>query len=401
MKSLFVNRRKGFTLVELLVVIAIIGVLVGLLLPAVQAAREAARRMSCTNNMKQLGLACHNFESAFKKYPPGGMFTIDLYFNLAAWFDEPGQYTNVGTLGFILPYIEQTTASTPFTQNLSMDVADFQSVLPTPQPVFPNRRNHYWAFPQIVGDPANPALPGVTATRIPSFECPSDNAQAGRILSTPSQEAPVGLWIIRSPNGPIYGGSGMNDTLPQPVTRSHNVTNYLGVAGRRNHTVATRHRGTPVAGYDPNDPWQSTPSFAVLEIDGYEGMMPHIKQVKVGDVNDGLSNTFLLGEVTGDFRDANRGTGRIRSFSWLAHSLGTELNARPMVNATTAPAVLPQWNPARPNFSSERFNSRHAGRVVNFTLGDGSVKPIPPTTDPEVVLRLSGRNDGLAFESPE
>jgi prepilin-type N-terminal cleavage/methylation domain-containing protein/prepilin-type processing-associated H-X9-DG protein len=70
MKS-FHTQRRGFTLVELLVVIAIIGVLVGLLLPAVQSAREAARRMDCSNRVRQLTLACHNIESATKSFPPG------------------------------------------------------------------------------------------------------------------------------------------------------------------------------------------------------------------------------------------------------------------------------------------------------------------------------------------
>ena len=94
-------QRKAFTLVELLVVIAIIGILVGLLLPAVQAAREAARRMQCSNNMRQLGLAAHNYESAFKRFPSGGQGTD---FNR----NPPG--TTFGVHSFftgILPNIEQ------------------------------------------------------------------------------------------------------------------------------------------------------------------------------------------------------------------------------------------------------------------------------------------------------
>ncbi|MGL4943944.1 MAG: DUF1559 domain-containing protein [Thermoguttaceae bacterium] len=91
---------RGFTLVELLVVIAIIGVLVALLLPAVQAAREAARRMTCTNQLKQITLACHNFNDVYKRLPGASNQP-----NLKPW---PGNANRVSMLAIILPYIEQT-----------------------------------------------------------------------------------------------------------------------------------------------------------------------------------------------------------------------------------------------------------------------------------------------------
>jgi prepilin-type N-terminal cleavage/methylation domain-containing protein/prepilin-type processing-associated H-X9-DG protein len=110
------KRRKAFTLVELLVVIAIIGILVGLLLPAVQAAREAARRMQCSNNLKQMGLATLNYESAHKKFPPG-RFDPDYTVNGVAqsgYTSYPttlpaGAFTGFRSVHtFILPFMEQS-----------------------------------------------------------------------------------------------------------------------------------------------------------------------------------------------------------------------------------------------------------------------------------------------------
>jgi len=107
--------RSAFTLVELLVVIAIIGVLVGLLLPAVQAAREAARRLQCSNNLKQIGLALHNYESTFRRLPSGyitfatrnGAGPSSAAIDPITWDAAPGW----GWSSLILPFIEQGALS--------------------------------------------------------------------------------------------------------------------------------------------------------------------------------------------------------------------------------------------------------------------------------------------------
>ena len=95
---------RGFTLVELLVVIAIIGILIALLLPAVQAAREAARRMHCSNNLKQFGVALHNYHSAHRRFPPAG-----IGYGWCRYPDNGGAASikNINGLVLLLPYLEQ------------------------------------------------------------------------------------------------------------------------------------------------------------------------------------------------------------------------------------------------------------------------------------------------------
>jgi prepilin-type N-terminal cleavage/methylation domain-containing protein/prepilin-type processing-associated H-X9-DG protein len=109
MRRITAPRPAGFTLIELLVVIAIIGILIALLLPAVQKVREAANRASCTNNLKQMGLALHNYHDSFETFPPGHL-DIDSN-NHHSW------------VPFILPYLEQDNLYKQYTFDVSWDQA--------------------------------------------------------------------------------------------------------------------------------------------------------------------------------------------------------------------------------------------------------------------------------------
>jgi len=111
------KRHKGFTLIELLVVIAIIAILIALLLPAVQQAREAARRSQCKNNLKQIGLALHNYHDSFNTFPPG-------WIGVAGNAASPAGASGFGWGSFVLPYLDQAPLYNQIKFNLAMNHAD-------------------------------------------------------------------------------------------------------------------------------------------------------------------------------------------------------------------------------------------------------------------------------------
>jgi prepilin-type N-terminal cleavage/methylation domain-containing protein/prepilin-type processing-associated H-X9-DG protein len=132
------RRRPGFTLIELLVVIAIIGVLVAILLPAVQAAREAARRIACVNNLKQLGLACHLYHDTQRSFPPGAVGP------LTPAFPQYAQLRHHGLGTFLLPYLEQQPLADRYDWNSSWFDAQNQTAV--------NTQLNVWQCPSAPGN---------------------------------------------------------------------------------------------------------------------------------------------------------------------------------------------------------------------------------------------------------
>ena len=155
------SRRLGFTLVELLVVIAIIGVMVGLLLPAVQAAREAARRMSCGNNFKQIGLGIHNYHAAYDRMPKQGTGPKAMNQTGNWWAESTFQHEHLSALVGLLPFIEQQALWEQVSNQFVNGAVTFPAYGYTP-------------WKGINDNIANARLYTPWYTEISAFRCPSD-----------------------------------------------------------------------------------------------------------------------------------------------------------------------------------------------------------------------------------
>ncbi len=319
-------RRRGFTLIELLVVIAIIGVLIGLLLPAVQKVREAAARTQCINNLKQIGLALHNYHDANNSFPPGyvdgnpaGPSTPD---------NDVGP--GWGWASFLLPFVEQ--------QNLYNQI-NFKAGVTTG------------------GNTALAQLP------VKVYQCPSDPLQQPFPVYDSSFTTPIATVAHAN----YVGNNGWEECF-----------NNAGGAGQG-------------AGSDG--------LVGALGAAG-NGFFWRNSRTRIADVTDGMSNTIMVGERSGN-HSPSTWTAAVpggRCPAWMAVQPPSPYSPPPgpaYDNADFGEAlVLAHGNGTHlpsadfPIYDPDTFYSMHAGQGANFLFGDGSVHFLTSSINPNTFQSL-------------
>lgn len=260
------SAKRAFTLVELLVVIAIIGILIGMLLPAVQAVREAARRTQCMNNMKQIGLATLNYESAHMHFPPGML--EDPISN------EPGEEPQrLGVLCYLLPFIELDNIADQVEPTLSIDRLGDDG----------NGEGLWWEYDPTGSGQFNTRF--ASQYQIPAFECPSDQIDGVvALLGLAAEGRSTGEihWLhIRSVDDDEFG-------------LSFGKKSYSGVAGVVGDIQSSQN------------PWST-----------YEGILGNRTKTTFGEISDGSSNTFLFGEIVSQNSGWLGAGGNGVAYSWI------------------------------------------------------------------------------------
>ncbi len=332
--------RLGFTLVELLVVIAIIGILIGMLLPAIQSVREAARRASCMNNLRQMCLAVHGYESANQHFPPS--FEIEHGFVLT---NNNGSWSIHGRL---LPFVEQSNAYDKVNLNLSWD---------------------------------SQASTGIPTLRVPLYQCPSEVHDEVRRDNTTRQPKVYpqnygfnfGSWLVYDPtssrqgDGPFFVNSnvGFGNIID-------GTSNTMCAAEVKAFTSYIRNTA------DPGDIAPSDPSF----FNGYSG------QLKLGSsLHKNTGHTeWCDGRVHHSGFTTVFGPNTLVEYDHDGNTYDIDFNS-----------VQEGKRADQATYAAVTSRSYHSGRIVNVSFLDGSTSSISSKVD----LRVWRALGTVAGKEPE
>lgn len=337
------SHRSGFTLIELLVVIAIIAILIALLLPAVQQAREAARRTQCKNNLKQMGLAIHNYESTFSRFPTAGEATDRAAIGR--------RFFPVSTFTAILPYIDQA-------------------------PLY-NR----WNFSYHYSNSTNSSNAAASRTTITAYLCPSNpNAKPDNLGFGSVDYMPIAYTDLN----PI---SGIRNKAIEGFSLNSDVDGALGLYGNRIADITDGTSNTVAiiedAGRDVNTVGAYDPAGTFA---GAQGTV-----------------TRVIGGAPGVDLSVMPGGGRSAPNRWADPDSGSGVSGPP--NATSSPIGIinqnksPQGGPAACPWTTNNCGpndepfSLHVGGC-HALLCDGTVRFLSENVDTHIVRRLASRSDG-------
>jgi prepilin-type N-terminal cleavage/methylation domain-containing protein/prepilin-type processing-associated H-X9-DG protein len=369
--------RRGFTLIELLVVIAIIAVLIALLLPAVQAAREAARRSQCVNNLKQIGIALHNYHTANDAFPPGAAYQPQSTTggNCANGYDY-AMWDSWSAQGMMLGYLEQ-------------------------QPIY-NAANFSWSPQGSMGQPINSTA---VDRLINTFLCPSDtNSGAGRqninnyaaCFGTTTGNLTTWTDSTPPPQGTCYqkpsGSSGaftfgLAYGLRDMVDGSSNTVAY-------SEWLVGDGKGTFYGGKTPPSTYRGN----FLQMSGVPG--PSAAEAYQNPANT-LSQLQACAVIWNQWKQTGSGTGQIGDIIGLRWAMGTEgfsmFNVLQVPNDTQYPYAGCRAGTCSYCWPDSSFtisaSSAHPGGA-NALFADGSVKFIKSTISRNTWWALGTRANG-------
>jgi prepilin-type N-terminal cleavage/methylation domain-containing protein len=353
--------RRGFTLVELLVVIAIIGILVALLLPAVQAAREAARRSQCSNNLKNLGLAVHNFHDANKFVPIGqpddDNDSMNQFVYMLPYLEQQAMYNTATGAGAILIFQQGDHANwftnlKPPAHPINQPCGNNNNNIDTCGGYTQNRSSQVgWTFNS-----------GVMNT----FICPSD-------ILPPTQSQ-----TITPTSGPNMG-------VAMPCTFSK--TNYVGNGG--NYPSLQQYiSGNPVPAIACGGNMNAQNMNGMFALDNQNGAS---FLITLSAVLDGTANTLLFGEVSETNHVRINQISRMPIFTGGYGGCNTNTQDWGAWIRFADIGYTPNLNPKTNLNSNLSFQSQHPA-VCQFVNVDGSVRGISPNIDALTYAALGSRN---------